>query len=165
MSGARILGMLVAAFAAIALGALSRVPWSAGRAESEAMVRLSWRARSEAIVDCRPLTAEERDDLPVHMRRDSVCERQTIPFRLAVRLDGRKAIDETLQGGGARGDRPLYVFREIPVTAVPHRIELEVKRLAEGAPPLRLDRWIHPAPGEIVLITLDEDNRLIVNDR
>lgn len=165
MRAAQVAGLLVAALAAVGLGALSRVPWTAGGSDADALVRLSWRARSEAVLDCRTLTAEEREALPVHMQQDSVCERRAIPFRLAVRLDGRETIDETLHGAGARGHRPLYVFREIPVTAAPHRIEVEFGWLAEGAPPLRLDRGIRPARGEIILVTMDEDNRLIVIDR
>lgn len=165
MSAARIAGWVVIVLAILTLGALSRVPWNAGGSDAEALVRLSWRARSESVLACRPLSVEEREDLPAHMQQDSLCERSASPFRLAVRLDGESVADDTLRGGGARGDRPLYVLREVPVTEGPHRIEVEFGRLAESATPLRLDQRVRPSRGEIILVTLWEDRLLIVDDR
>jgi hypothetical protein len=159
------MGAIVVVLATAMLGALSRVPWNAGGSDDQALVRLSWRARSESVLACRPLSVEEREGLPAHMRQDSVCERRASPFRLAVRLDGEEVADDTLRGAGARGDRPLYVLREVPVAAGRHRIQVEFGRLAESATPLRLDEQVQPAKGEIVLVTLGENRLLIVDDR
>ena len=161
VKAARAAGFVAAVLAVLVLGALSRVPWPA-REETGALVRLSWRARSEAVMDCRRLSEAEQAGLPAHMRQDSVCERRAIPLGLRVRVDGRAVLEETLRGAGARGDRPLYVFREIPVAAAPHRIEVELRRLIEGAPAVRLDQTVRLAAGEIALVTLDDQSRLVV---
>lgn len=106
-----------------ALGGLARVPWRAGD-PSVAHIRLSWRYRGEAVRECRPLTEEERAALPAHMRREEVCERRLPPYRLRVVVDGREAVADRVRGGGARGDRPIYVFRDLRVAPGVHGIRV-----------------------------------------
>lgn len=142
---------------ALALGGLTRVPWVAGD-PSVASIRLSWRFRGEAVRECRPLTEEERAELPVHMRREEVCERRIAPYRLRVLVDGREVVADRIHGGGAREDRPIYVFREIRVP--PGTLELRVgfePAEGEAAPPPRerlvLERKLSLEGGEIALVT------------
>ena len=113
----------LAALSAIAIAAGSRVPWTASPAH-RALLRHSWRASSEAAERCRPLSEEEKADLPVHMRVPEVCETRIIPYLLEVRIDGAASAPDTLHGAGAREDRPVVVFREIPLSAGSHDVEL-----------------------------------------
>ena len=50
--------------------------------------RLSWRVQSEVREECRPLTAEEEADLPVHMRVPEVCETRAVPYVLEIGSTG-----------------------------------------------------------------------------
>ncbi len=67
------LGALVALLMTLAIGALSQVPYRTESAD-QAWIRLSWRVSTPRIEECRTLTAEELAELPIHMRRDEVCE-------------------------------------------------------------------------------------------
>jgi hypothetical protein len=121
--------VVVAACATLAVGAGSRVPWTASPAD-RALLRLSWRAQSETTEECRPLTEEEMAELPVHMRAPQVCESRPVPYFLRVSIDGRPALDDTLHGAGAREDRPVYVYREIALRPGRHALHVEFTPLA-----------------------------------
>ena len=122
-SGARAGAAIVTALALLALGAASRAPWTASPADL-ALLRLSWRAQSESAEECRPLSEEEKADLPVHMQVPEVCETRAIPYLLRVTIDGSEAVSDTVHGTGAREDRPITIFREIPLAAGTHDVRV-----------------------------------------
>ena len=179
MSGARswMGGGALALGMTLALGWLSQVPYDAA-GDAESMVRLAWRTRGTRVEECRRLTREELERLPVHMRRDEVCEGRTLPYRLVVVLDGQTAVDEDVYPSGARADRPLYVYRELPLRPGWHDLDIAFtrapvardtargaggERLAQGdavAPQrLTLTRRVRLGPDEIVLVTYDAEER------
>jgi hypothetical protein len=123
VTGRRVLGVGFAALAAIALGGASRVPWTASP-ESHALLRLSWRAPSVIAEQCRALTEAEKAELPVHMRVPEVCETHAIPYVLEATIDGAPVAADTIHGAGAREDRPVIVFREIPVAVGTRAVEI-----------------------------------------
>jgi hypothetical protein len=146
----------------IAMAALSRVPYRTS-SDDHALIRLSWRTPGAFVNECRTPTPEELASLPVHMRRDQVCEGRILPNRLRVTLNGDLIIDEAVRAAGAREDRPLYVFREIAVPPGEHRVHLTWG--VEGASaqlPQTLDSVVRLAPGEITLFTYDVDRRALV---
>ena len=116
-------------------------------------------------VDRPEPTPEELAALPPHMRMKEICERRHAPFRLVVRLDGETVRDELRKPSGAAGDRPLYVFEDIPVPPGPHRIEVEFREESEGGPrrpPLLLDEETRLDPRAVVLVTLDDSGERLV---
>lgn len=132
-------GLAYAFLAAALLSSLSRIPWDASGADrpmilgSDAMaprstelalIRLSWRVPGDRIDECRRSSPEELDALPIHMRREEVCEGRILPYRLRVALDEQIVIDEMVHPAGAREDRPLYVFRELFVPPGAYVIEV-----------------------------------------
>jgi hypothetical protein len=123
-AGRIVLGTSLASVAILAIGAATRVPWTATPAD-RALLRLSWRAESETMQECRSLTEEELAELPVHMRTPEVCERRAVPYLLKVDIDGRTFLDDTLHGSGAREDRPVYVFREFALRPGTHAVDVE----------------------------------------
>lgn len=151
---------------AAALAALSNVPYTFERAD-HSVIRLAWRARGERVRQCRRLTPAEVEKRPPHMRQEEVCERRILPYRLLVAVDDVTVVDETIRAGGAREDRPLFVFRELAVTPGTRRIRVSFERpdsLARGGeretpPRLTLDESVRLAPGRIVLVTYDDERR------
>lgn len=130
MTGRRILGIAFTALAVLALGAASRVPWTASPAD-QALLRLSWRARSVVAEQCRSLTEAEKAELPVHMQVPEVCETHAIPYVLQATIDDVILPADTIHGAGARDDRPVIVFREIPLDVGAHAIELTFRPLVD----------------------------------
>lgn len=167
------IAVVVALLATVAIGALSQVPYRVEE-EGQAWIRLSWRVRTERIEECRRLTAEEIAELPVHMRREEVCERRGLPYRLRLALDGSEIEDGILRGAGARGDRPIFVYRELRTTPGTHRLEIDFEPERDGpddsdpsakdrASSLRLAAELELADGDIALVTLpDGEARLVV---
>ena len=127
----RALGLGVVALVTLGIGAASRAPWTA-TGPDEALLRLSWRAQSETREECRPLTAEEKAELPIHMQVPEVCESQAIPYLLRVSIDGSVLLADTVHGAGAREDRPVYVFREIGLVPGRHALAVEFLPIGQG---------------------------------
>jgi len=127
----RALGVVVAAVATVGTGAASRAPWTATPA-GEALLRLSWRAQSETTEECRPLTDQEKAELPVHMQVPEICESRAVPYLLRVTIDGSVLLADTVHGAGAREDRPVYVFREIELVPGLHSLDVEFSPIGHG---------------------------------
>jgi hypothetical protein len=177
MSAARLVAAVVVTAAALApMAAQSYVPY-AHEAAAGAELRLAWRARSARVEACRRRTPDELARLPVHMRQELVCERGVAPYRLRVEVDDATLVDRPVAAAGARADRPLYVFEELPLAPGTHRVnvafiregdteeemeedeseEADARRTAPAT--LTLDTVVVLAAGRAALITYDEDAR------
>jgi hypothetical protein len=167
----RRIGATVPAVAALAaLAALSQAPYAHQRADT-AELRLAWRARSARIDACRRRTADELARLPVHMRQELVCERRVAPYRLTVTLDDSAIVDRAVVAAGARADRPLYVFEEIPLEPGTYALRVAFTRQDDPAADtaaadpraaprrLTLDTTVMVPAGRAVLVTYDENTR------
>lgn len=160
----RLRAVLVATAAVLAIGALSRLPWSPPAADA-GLLRLSWRMRGERIETCRPRTQAELDALPVHMRTPEVCDSRLLAYRLVLQVDDAPPDSSIASPGGARGDRPLFVLRDIPLEPGPHRVRVRFEREdgdGSAAPPLVFDSVLDARPGRIQLITVDPAARRLV---
>lgn len=180
MSGA--LRVLVAAgvtalFAGlIALGTSLPLP---GDPPTEGLLRLDWRLRGEEAGGCIPPSAEVLERLPPHMRNPDACVGGLPPYRLRLWIDGEMTVDRVVRGGGARGDRPLTVYEEIPVPPGPRRVRVEFvpeeaaseEPLApEGDDPRSRDRGIrlaaedslHIEAGQVILAVRRQDTGALV---
>ncbi|MGH7522645.1 MAG: hypothetical protein ACREMI_15325, partial [Gemmatimonadales bacterium] len=139
-------------------------------------IRLAWRALREQERRSRRLSAEELAKLPPHMRQDEVCERGMLPYHLRVSVDETTVVDEAVRAGGARADRPLFVFHELPVTPGMHHLsitferepvpaeqdsEREVERDHRRETPRRLtlDETVRVSSRAILLVTYDDEQR------
>lgn len=165
-----------------ALAALSSTPYTVEPGDG-AIVRLAWRARGERVRECHRRSAEELARLPQHMRQEEICERRILPYRLRVDLDGARVVDELVRAGGAREDRPLFVFHDLSVMPGTHHLQItftregtaqeereerdeeavdatEAGRRARETPErLGLDAPVVLAPRQIVLVTYDDEGR------
>jgi hypothetical protein len=171
----RAAAIAVALATTLAIGALSRAPYTADTTE-QGIVLLAWRARGERVEQCRRLTKEELERLPAHMRQEERCEGRILPYRLQVSVDGARAVDELVHAAGARHDRPLYVYHELPLEPGTHALAVAFAREGDvpagaheeekGTPGrLALDTMVALSPRRILLVTYDDDaRRLVVRD-
>ena len=112
----RVTGIVVATAVTLCLTWLSFAPVR-GDAAGGALLRLTWRARPERIENCRQQNAETLAALPPHMRQSVICEGANASYLLQVRRDDVVVVEQLVTPGGLRKDRPLYVFRDIPLPA------------------------------------------------
>jgi hypothetical protein len=158
--------VLVVTLMTVSLGWLARAPYQPPGAD-DAVLRLSWRLRAPATEVCRTRSQAELDALPVHMRAPEVCEHRIAAYDLTVQVDSLPADTTRVVQGGAKGDRPLYVLREIPLEPGRHRVRIRFAAAA-GAPveahvaPLALDTVLHMDAGAVVLVTLGADTRMVI---
>jgi hypothetical protein len=149
----------------LALVGLSRVPWSAAPGDDGAL-RLAWQYKSQPVERCRTATPEELAKLPPHMRRTTICERGLRPYVLEVSVDGGAARVDTVRARGARADRPLGVFAQVPLAPGAHAIRVAFSPAGGDHAPLTLDTTLVLAPRQVWLVTLDGDRgTLVLRDR
>lgn len=157
--------LLVTVIMTVGIGWLARAPYEPPGSDS-AILRLSWRLRAPVAETCRPRTQTELDALPVHMRTPEVCQSRTAVYDLSVQLDSLKADTSRVLQGGAKGDRPLFVLKEMALEPGPHHVRI---RFASGAGVpaaepvvLALDTVLHMHAGAIALVTLGSDGRTLI---
>ena len=158
----RVLQVLVAVMALLALGNGSRVRYRANP-DDVALLRLSWRTRGVAAKQCRKRTEEELEELPAHMRTPEVCEGRVANYRLNVRVDGGPVETLVLRAAGAHADRPIFVFKEIRLQPGNHSVDVDFfSTLHENPPHLKLARTFVVKSGEIAMITTDSDSGQLI---
>ena len=168
----RVLQLAVTGAVLSALLALSSWEFDAPSSD-EGVLRLSWRAIGRELEQCRPLSAAEIAKQPAHMRQTQKCERVVEPYRLELLIDDSLRVDTTYQPTGARGDRPLYILRDFPVSAGRHDVEVrfyEVEAAAHISPEqlghfpdaVVFSATVEFAPRRIALVTYDADSRSLV---
>lgn len=128
-----------------------------------AVLRVALRTTAGTIQDCRRLTQEEFDALPVHMRRPEVCETRAVPYRLEVRIGGRPMLDLTFTASGIHGDRPLVVDEELMLAGGSHDVAIRFAPVLEAGaaandktpPTFAFDGPVDLVDGRIRVATLD----------
>jgi len=164
----RVLGGALAIVAAVTTAALSRAPQRTQTGEA-GLLRLSWSGRPDRVEVCRVVSDSELANLPRHMRQPTICEGRSAEYRLRVARDGETLVDEPVWGGGVRHDRPIYLYRELPIAPGRHRLVVTFTRLdtdsavspgrrsrIDQLPPiLEFDSTVVVAPRGVVLVTFD----------
>lgn len=147
----------VAVLLLLFIGALSRVGYMSGT-RSDALLRLSWRTRGEAVKQCRKLTEEELEELPAHMRTPEVCTGRVASYQLDLSVDDRAFQPMRLRAAGAHADRPIYVFRELGLKPGEHNIAIAFYSTAHpNSERLTWRRRVSVKQGEILLVTADQE--------
>lgn len=162
MNGGALLRWGVSAGLIALLATASRVPISSLEAD-QALVRLSWRFRSEEGAECRRPTQEELDQLPVHMRNPDACIGELAPYELQVDVDGARRVTRVVRPAGVRGDRPIFVYEELSLPPGRHTLAVRFGILgenSEASPALTLEAPLDLDPGRVLLVTRDGEGAL-----
>lgn len=154
-----------------------------GHAGSDGVLRLAWRLPGEKIETCRDVTEAELATKPLHMRQLRECSAQPLSYRLVLTIGGEMLLDQTIAPAGARGDRPLYIQRDMRLAVGSYLIDVdfmpilpvsETRDAAEvamadkgGAPPrphrhLVLHASVQIAPDQITLIDYDDHAEALI---
>ncbi len=127
----RVAGVALAAVTMLLVGVLSDLPL-AGEDSEDAILRLTWRLRSQEVGDCPTPTQADLDRLPVHMQNPDACIGPLPTYDLNVRVNGESRLQQAVSGGGARGDRPLYVLYDLVLPPGSHEVEVSFARQNEA---------------------------------
>jgi ferredoxin len=154
--------MLTAALL-LATASLSQI--RAGGEPPQGAVRLAWRLPGQSWLDCRPLSKEEIERLPAHMRRTQDCRTVHLHYRLRAWVDGALRVDREVAPLGARGDRPLYVDEDVAVAPGARSVKVEFEPLEDPRHvglELELETALEVGVGRARLVTFDADRRQLV---
>jgi hypothetical protein len=156
----KVTAVFVGLVAAVVIAWLSALP--VARGSDLAVVRASWRTAGIAIEECRSLTEEELAEIPAHMRRPEECVGRVADYELFIAVDGETQLVDTVAPAGLHNDRPIYVFRDLPVSPGQHSVEVRFAALIPedydpGDAPVEF-RWsgeMSLQPGDVGLVTTD----------
>ena len=139
-------------------GYLSALPVYRHLDPQTALLKLSFSHAGERIKDCRPLSPEEIAALPPNMRRPTECERERVPLRVELELDGTLLLDEQLPPSGLARDGASTVYRSFPVTPGDHDLLMRLRdsRREEGFDHERRSR-VRLSPGEVLAIDFSRE--------
>jgi ferredoxin len=125
-------GRFVAGAAGLVLAVtLSGIAWGGTRLwyraqDCEPALVVSLKAAGATKNACRPLTAEERKGLPIHMQGQTVCERGRADVRLRISIDGRMVLRKSYAPRVVWGYGNSVAIERLRVPAGDHRVRVEV---------------------------------------
>lgn len=155
-------GLGAAVTAALVAVTLSGITWAGTRVAYSASARepvlvVSLKATGAAKTACRPLTTEEKQRLPIHMQRKSVCERGRAEVRLRVSADGRTLLDRAYAPRGIWGDGNSVAIERVSLPPGDHTIGIEVGDSADRTElQYRSERTAHFANGRQTSVLFDQ---------
>lgn len=136
--------ILYLAFAA-AIGYFATLPpYNYGDPEA-ATIKVSLSHAAARVRPCTRLSPEEMARLAANMRRAEVCERQRLPVRLELDIDGRAALRIEAPPTGLWGDGPASVYERIDVAPGAHTVSIRLRDTA------RQEGWDYAASTELLL--------------
>lgn len=159
-----LLAALLAMAGVMAMVGLSRVGWRNPSADA-AELRVSWRIPAPSDRQCRPPTDAELEGVLPHMRPAEVCSDEAVPFRLTVLLDGDTLRSGPVAGAGGRA-RAITVYERFAIPPGRHAVTVEFVPEAANAPEdlaMTLNADLFAAPGDVILVTPDDNGRLGVS--
>lgn len=117
-------------FTAVFLAVIAYISEIPGGTEvNTSFIRMAIRLPGQVLETCRDLTLEELEKRPIHMRKPRECTAKALSYQLVVKMDGKVTYEETISPHGARGDKPLFAEKDIPVEPGSHQVDIEFKPL------------------------------------
>ena len=74
------------------------------------------------------MDSEQLAKIPPHMRKpQGDCETILLSYKLEASVAGKVVYQQTFEPSGARGDRPLYIYKNLPVQPGIHEVDVSFK--------------------------------------
>jgi hypothetical protein len=131
-------GWLAAAALAVViaagLGASTAIGYHAPAGTSSELV-VSFKHAGTLGEHCRDVSEEEKAKLPVHMRRDRICDRGRAAVRLRVEVDGVPVVERAYAPAGIWSDGNSVAVEAIPIAPGEHDVRVSIGETAD------LDDW------------------------
>ncbi len=124
-------GIGLAAAMAVIIGLLSVGPYRSALSPEPRLV-VSLKHPGQVGEDCRPISAEEKAKMPIHMQQDEICERRRADVHIQVDVDGEQVLDATYEPAGLWGDGNSIAIERLGISEGKHKV---TARLADGLDP------------------------------
>lgn len=95
-----------------------------------ASIKLSLSHAADRIEPCRQLTQKEIAELAANMRRTEACERERLPLRLELDIDGDTVLMLTAMPSGVWNDGPASIYERFDVLPGAHELSVRLRDTA-----------------------------------
>lgn len=132
-SGTRafVAGVALSLASSAVTGAASTLSYSSRDATGPELV-VSFKHAGERDMHCHRLSEAEKARLPLHMRRDEVCERGRGDIRLRVLVDGQLVHARSYPPRGLFGDGSSVALVRLPITEGQHHVNVSIGVAADA---------------------------------
>lgn len=147
---------LLAVVVAGGLGAANEWPHRvAGPAASELVV--TFKHPGSIGENCRQVSEEEKARMPVHMRRDKLCERRRSDVRLRVAVDGNTVVERSYAPAGVWSDGNSVAVERVPLAPGEHLVSVAIGDTHDE------NEWTHVTEDRVAFS--NEARRVLIFDR
>ena len=143
---------------ALCIGYLSAAPGYEYGSSNRTTVKLSLSHATDRIKPCIRLTPQEIAALAPNMRTIERCERERLPLRVQLEIDGQTVVDLEAQPSGLWDDGAASIYERFEVSPGLHRVTARLRDTA------RNEGWdysqtqeIDFIPGRYVSVTFQAD--------
>lgn len=152
-------GLALGAGLVLMLGAAQMGQLSTGRDPEIAALRVAFRATAAFQRTCRATDPAELAATPAHMRRDEICVRRAVPYRLELWLDEEPQLDRVFMPRGVHQDLPVIVDAQLEIPPGRHRLRVQFEPEAvtsdTGLPAYAFAGDLDLRAGEIAVLSLE----------
>lgn len=136
--------ILYAAFAVSLAWFATNPPYQYGDA-TMASIKVSLSHAANRVEPCVQLTPEQIADLAMNMKQTEACERERLPLRLEIDIDGEAVFSLEATPTGLWSDGPSSVYERFEVAPGAHRITARLRDTA------REEGWDYTDSTDVVL--------------
>ncbi|GBD44806.1 hypothetical protein HRbin40_02296 [bacterium HR40] len=123
--------LILAGFVTV-IGFFSQRPTLVVFPPDRAQLVVSFAHGAERREACRRLTPQEIARLPPQQRRPNTCERERLPVRLVLAIDGNQVFDGVLEPTGIWGDGPSRAYLKFALPPGRHHLVLKLEDRGRG---------------------------------
>ena len=110
-----------------------------------ASIKVSLSHAADRVEPCVQLTPEQIADLAMNMKQTEACERERLPLRLEIDIDGEAVFSLEATPTGLWRDGPSSVYERFEVAPGAHRITARLRDTA------RVEGWDYTDSADVVL--------------
>ncbi|MFN3604572.1 MAG: cytochrome b N-terminal domain-containing protein [Leptonema sp. (in: bacteria)] len=100
--------------------------------DSKPSLIVSFKHPGQISENCKELSQEELNKLPLHMRKKEVCERKRTPVKMALFINDDKILEKSYKPGGIWEDLNSIAIEEIPLEQGKYKIKVLISDLPNG---------------------------------
>ncbi len=124
--------------------------------DDQSMITLAISHAGERREECRKISPEELAKLPPNMRIPMDCPRERSPITVALTLDGKAVINDSVEPPGLYKDQGIDIFQSIKVPAGKHILSIKMNdNVRVEGPTFTHKQDIDLPPAKLLVIQFD----------
>jgi formate hydrogenlyase subunit 6/NADH:ubiquinone oxidoreductase subunit I len=101
---------------------LTNIKW--GEPINYSILRVALRLPPQYTEECRNLSKEEIEKLPIHMRKNKECKKTPVDYKLKLWIDDREVWQADVKSPGLSADKPYIVDYDMNIDSAKHKVKM-----------------------------------------